>query len=155
MAAAPHALALLEANQHALQRLFAEYADLVRHEVAFARRIVLAERICTELAIWRRLRDELVDPAAGIEAGLDGGIGDTIAQVLAARTEEEGYDARVEGLRGQVDRQLKRESALVFLRLRAAGVDLHQLGDALTRRRQELQTVADALREDALASALL
>ena len=155
MAAAPDAIALLEANQRALQRLFAEYADLVRHEAAFAKRSALAERICTELAIWRRLRDELVDPAAGLEARADAGVGDTIAQVLAARTEDAGYDARVDALREQVERQLRRERDLVFLRLHAGQVDIAELGRALTRRRQELQTVAEALREDALASALL
>jgi hypothetical protein len=152
---APDAIALLETNQLALQQLFAEYAELVRHDAAFARRRLLAERICTRLAIWRRLRDELVDPAAGLASGTDAAITECIARVLAAHGRDEAYDARMTALRERVERDARRERDLVFLRLRAARVDLEELGRALALRQRELHTVADALREDALAGVLL
>lgn len=159
------AIELLEADHRALLRLFAEYADLVRHDVARGKRRALAQRICTELAIHSRLEDELFYPAArdalGDEDLLDesgehhAAIGDLMAQVLTMRAGDPLYDARVAVLREYTERHIRQEREQVFARLRGARHDLGALGRSFAQRKQELHTVADALREEVLASALL
>lgn len=161
----PCALELLEADHRALLRLFAEYADLVRHEAPARQRQSLAERLCTELAIHHRLEEEILYPAARLalrdEDLLDDNaqqheaIGDFVAQILATRASDTLYDARVMALRDHVQRHVLQEREQVFARLRRTAFDSRALGEQIVRRKQELHTVADALREDALASALL
>ena len=161
----PDAIELLEADHRALLRLFAEYADLVRHEAPARRREPLAQRVCTELAIHHRLEDEIFYPAArralGDEDLMDDNaqqheaIADFVAQILASRASDTLYDARVMALREHVQRHIVQEREQVFARLARSSLDARTLGARIAQRKQELQTVADALREDALASALL
>ena len=161
----PDAIELLEADHRALLRLFAEYADMVRHQAPARQREPLAQKVCTELAIHHRLEDEIFYPAARRalrdEDLLDDGeqqheaIADFVAQILASRASDTLYDARVMALREHVQRHIVQEREQVFGRLAHGSLDLRALGAQLAQRKQELHTVADALREDALASALL
>ena len=165
MTRAPHALELLEADHRALLRLLAEYADLVRHDAGARQRQALAERVCTELAIHHRLEEEIFYPAArralrdedllDDNAQQHEAIADFVAQILATRASDALYDARVMALRDHVQRHVLQEREQVFARLARCPLDWHGLGARLAQRQQELHTVADALREDALASALL
>lgn len=161
----PDAIELLEADHRALLRLLAEYADLVRHGAPARQRQALAERLCTELAIHHRLEEEILYPAAR-EALRDedlmddneqqhAAIADFVAQILAARASDALYDARVMALREHVQRHIVQEREQVFAPLARSSLDRRGVGARIAQRKQELQTVADALREDALASALL
>ncbi|MCC2675829.1 MAG: hypothetical protein K0R58_2776, partial [Ramlibacter sp.] len=49
---------------------------------------------------------------------------------------------------------VRKEREEVFNRVLASRMDLHSLGRTLAVRKEELRSVSDALREDALASAL-
>jgi hypothetical protein len=161
----PDALALLESDHRALLRLFAEYADMLRHGVPAQRRQALAERACTELAIHQRLKEEIFHPAARAALHDDDlmddsvqqheAIADLVAQVLAARADDALYDARVVTLGDHVRRHVVQEREQVFARLGRSAFDARALGRQLAQRKQELHTVAEALREDVLASALL
>jgi hypothetical protein len=53
-----------------------------------------------------------------------------------------------------VERHVRQEREQVFNRVLASRVDLQSLGRAIAVRKEELRAVSDALREDALASAL-
>jgi hypothetical protein len=52
-----------------------------------------------------------------------------------------------------VERHVHKEREQVFNRVLASRIDLQALGRAISVRKEELRAVADALREDALASA--
>ena len=161
----PDALELLEADHRALLRLFAEYADMLRHGVPPQRRQALAERACTELAVHQRLKEEIFYPAARaalhdddlVDDGVQQleAIADLIAQVLATRADDALYDARVVTLGDHVRRHIVQEREQVWGRLARSSLDSRALGRRIAQRKQELHTVAEALREDALASALL
>ncbi|MDB5897954.1 MAG: Hemerythrin cation binding domain protein [Ramlibacter sp.] len=160
----PDAIDLLDADHLTVHAMFESYRELVRtHAVALKRR-ALAEEICMELTIHARLEEELFYPAVR-EALHDGGVVDEaedqhgsqrefVAQILAAPADDELYDARVFVLAEYVERHVRKEREQVFNRALASRVDLQALGRAITVRREELRSVSEALREDALASAL-
>lgn len=159
----PDAIELLDADHLEVHQLFASYADLVRAHAPAPQRRALAEEICMELTIHARLEEELFYPAvrealcdeALVDEAEDqhGGQREFIARILAMRPEDPLYDAKVAVLRDYVERHVRQERERVFNRVLAARIDLHALGRALARRKEELQAVAEALREDLLAAA--
>lgn len=117
-----------------------------------------------ELTIHAKLEEELFYPnvreALNDDALVDesedqhGSQRDFIAQILMTAPEDELYDARVAVLAEYVERHVRQEREQVFNRVLASRLDLQSLGRAITVRQEELRAVAEALREDALASAL-
>ena len=161
---APDAIDLLDADHLAVHALFEAYRELVRNQAPALKRRALAEEICMELTIHAKLEAELFYPAVR-EALRDddlldeaedqhGSQRELIAQILAARAEDELYDAKVAVLGEYVARHVAKEREDVFNRVLASRLDLQALGRAIGVRQLELRSVADALREDALASAL-
>jgi hypothetical protein len=94
--------------------------------------------------------DDLVDEAEDQH----GSQREFVAQILATPPHDELYDAKVAVLGEYVARHVAKEREDVFNRVLASRLDLQALGRAITVRQLELRAVADALREDALASAL-
>jgi hemerythrin superfamily protein len=161
---APDAIDLLDADHLAVHALFASYRDLVRRRAPALKRRALAEEICMELTIHARLEEELFYPAVR-EALQDedlldeaeeqhGSQREFVAQILATSPEDALYDARVAVLGDYVERHVAQEREQVFNRVLASRMDLQSLARSLTIRKEELRSVSDALREDALASAL-
>lgn len=161
---APDAIDLLDADHLAIHALFQSYRELVRQRAPALKRRALAEEICMELTIHARLEEELFYPAVR-EALQDedlldeaqeqhGSQREFVAQILATSPEDELYDARVAVLADYVERHVRQEREEVFNRVLASRVDLHSLARSLTIRKEELRAVSEALREDALASAL-
>ena len=161
---APDAIDLLDADHLAQHALFQSYRELVRTCAGALERRALAEEICLELTIHARLEEELFYPAARevlrdddlLDEAEDqhGSQREFIAQILAATAEDELYDAKVAVLGEYVVRHVAREREEVFNRVLASRLDLQALGRVMAVRQLELRAVADALREDALASAL-
>ncbi|MBA2672847.1 hemerythrin domain-containing protein [Ramlibacter sp.] len=165
MTAVADAIALLEADHNATQTLFARYRELALIGAPAAQRKNLAEDICTTLAVHTRLEEELFYPAVR-EALDDDDIVDEaedahsaaqnlVAQLLALRAEDPLYDAKVAVLSEYVARHVRQEREQIFPRLRLSGLDLRALGMSLSVRKDELQAVSQALREHALATAVL
>lgn len=161
---APDAIDLLDADHLAIHALFQSYRELVRQRASALQRRALAEEICMELTIHARLEEELFYPAVR-EALQDedlldeaqeqhGSQREFVAQILATSPDDELYDARVAVLADYVERHVRQEREEVFNRVLASRVDLHSLARSLTIRKEELRAVSEALREDALASAL-
>jgi len=161
---APDAIDLLDADHLAVHALFASYRDLVRRRAPALKRRALAEEICMELTIHARLEEELFYPAVR-EALQDedlldeaeeqhGSQREFVAQILATSPEDALYDARVAVLADYVERHVAQEREQVFNRVLASRIDLQSLARSLTIRKEELRAVSEALREDALASAL-
>lgn len=160
---APDAIDMLDSDHLAVHALFEGYRELVRNRAPALQRRALAEEICMELTIHARLEEELFYPA--VREGLreddvldeaeeqHGSQREFIAQILAGRAEDELYDAKVAVLAEYVERHVRQEREQVFNRVLASRLDLQSLGHSLAVRKDELRAVADALREDALASA--
>jgi hypothetical protein len=162
--ALPDAVELLEADHRGVLELFANYRSLVSHQAAPLRRRALAEQICMELTIHTRLEDEIFYPAVR-DAIRDDGLmdeaevehasaRDLIGQVLATKPQDELYDARVTVLGEYVEHHVRAERERMFPRARRTGIDLQRLGRQMEIRKAELQAVPEALREEALVSAM-
>ena len=161
---APDAIDLLDADHLQVHGLFQSYRELVRTRAPALQRRALAEEICMELTIHAKVEEELFYPAVR-EAlqddelldeaeGAHGSQRELVAQILATAAEDELYDARVAVLSDYVERHVRNEREQVFNRALAARLDLQSLARAISVRKEELRAVSDALREDALASAL-
>lgn len=161
-APAPDAIELLEADHRACERLFADYQEQVRLGAPATRRQALADRICLELTIHAKLEEELFYPAVrealqdddlvdDAEAAHES-VRDLVAQVLAMPATHPLYDAKMAVLADYVERHVRQERQEVFARVRGCALDLQALARSLLVRKEELGRVADALREDALAS---
>lgn len=160
---APDAIDLLDADHLAVHAMFDTYHQLARTRAPALQRRALAEEICMELTIHARLEEELFYPAMrealGDEDLLDeaedahGSQRDFIAQILASAADDELYDARVALLAEYVQRHVRKEREEVFNRVLASRLDLHSLARRITQRKEELRSVQEALREDALAAA--
>lgn len=156
------ALELLDADHRAVKSLFDEFRQLSVHKASGSKRRAVAEQICLELTIHTRLEDEIFYPRVREairdddlldEAEVEhAGAKELIAQILSMKAEDELYDAKVTVLGEYVDHHVKEEREEMFPKVRRSGLDLAGLGERLRVRRQELQAVPEALREDALAS---
>jgi hypothetical protein len=160
----PDAIDLLDADHLAIHALFSGYRELVRTQASALQRHALAEEICLELAIHARLEEELFYPAVRdalreddlVDQAEDehGSQREFIAQILATAPEDPLYDARVAALGEYVERHVRKEREEVFNRALASRLDLQSLARAITVRREELRSVSEALREEALAAAI-
>lgn len=161
---APDAIDLLDGDHLAVHALFQSYRELVRTRASALQRRALAEEICMELTIHARLEEELFYPTVR-DALNDSELPDDaedahgsqrefIAQILTAQADDALYDARVFVLEDYVERHVRQEREQVFNRVLAARLDLQSLARSLAVRKEELRAVSEALREDALASAL-
>jgi hemerythrin superfamily protein len=161
---APDAIDLLDADHLSVHGLFQSWRELVRTRAPALQRRALAEEICMELTIHAKVEEELFYPAVREALGDDelldeaegqhGSQRELVAQILATPAEDELYDARVAVLADYVERHVQVEREQVFNRALAARLDLQSLARAIAVRKEELRAVSDALREDALASAL-
>ena len=161
---APDAIDLLDADHLAVHAMFDAYRELVRTHAPALKRRALAEEICMELTIHARLEEELFYPAVrealNDEELVDeaeeqhGSQREFVAQILSTAPEDALYDARVAVLAEYVARHVRQEREQVFNRALASRLDLQSLARSLTIRKEELRSVSEALREDALASAL-
>ena len=154
------AIDLLDAEHRAVKALFDDYRQLSDHKAGGARRKALAETICMELTIHMRLEEEMFYPpvreAVRDDDLLDeaevehAGAKELIGQILSMQPGDELYDAKVTVLGEYIAHHVKEEREEMFPRARKSGIDLAALGERLRTRRQELQAVPEALREDAL-----
>ncbi|MGV3572137.1 MAG: hemerythrin domain-containing protein [Ramlibacter sp.] len=161
---APDAIDLLDADHLEVHALFQAYRELAATGAPALQRRALAEEICMELTIHARLEEELFYPAVREslhdDALLDeaeddhGSQRELVAQILSTAADDPLYDARVAVLAEYVERHVRQEREQAFNRVLASRIDLHSLGRSITLRREELRSVAEALREDTLASAL-
>jgi hypothetical protein len=159
----PDAVDLLDADHLSIHAMFEQYRELVRTKAAALSRRTLAEDLCMELTIHAKLEEELFYPAVRdalqdedlVDEAEDqhGSMRELVGQILAGRPEDELYDAKVAVLSEYVERHVRQEREQVFNRVLASGLDLHSLARTLVRRKEELRSVSDALREDALAQA--
>ena len=142
------AIALLTEDHEHVKSLFEQYEEL--GERAHVSKQKLALQICTELTKHATAEEEIFYPAVR-EANKDNediidealvehaAAKDLIAQILAMDAGDELFDAKVKVLSEQIDHHVQEEEGEMFPKARKAKLDLMALGQAIARRKEEIQ----------------
>jgi hemerythrin superfamily protein len=150
---APDALAFLEAEHRAVEKLFTafEKADDLDAKAA------LAQRACEQLSIHTMLEEELLYPAAQEalpdsdrvdieEAYIEHFLVKTlIAKFETLRAGDRGFDATFKVMSEMVDHHVEEEEQELFPELRKSKCNLDALGEKMAKRKAELQIKLDAV----------
>jgi len=147
-AGATDAVSLLT-NDHAdVAELFEAYEALVESEGGEDEKQALAERICALLTAHATIEEEIFYPAAREaldeqslldEAEVEHATAkDLIEQIQSMDPTDELYDAKVKVLGEYVNHHVQEEEGELFPRCQDADIDLEELGEEISARREEL-----------------
>lgn len=146
----PDAVQLLTADHKEVKKLFKDYEKLVKADGGEAEKQALAEHICLLLTVHTKIEEEIFYPAAGQatkaedllkEAVVEhASAKDLIAQIQDMEPSEDLYDAKVTVLGEYIDHHATEEEEELFPKVKRAHLDLHQLGDAMASRKEELMS---------------
>lgn len=153
--ASQDALALLEADHRAVEKLFAAFEKAEDDDLE--RKSALAQRACEELSIHTMLEEELLYPAAE-EALPDSDKVDVdeayiehfLVKTLIAKFEtlkagDKGFDAAFKVMSEMVGHHVEEEEQELFPELRKSKCDLRTLGEKMATRKAALQGKLDAV----------
>lgn len=138
------ATALLRADHKAVDDLFEQY----EHARSTSKKKSLVAEICMELTVHAQIEEEIFYPA--IKPVMDdkglipeaivehATLKDLIAQLEEGEPEDELYDAKVKVLSEYVKHHVKEEHSDIFPKVKASKLDLHELGEKLQQRKDEL-----------------
>lgn len=148
------ALAFLEADHRAVEKLFAAFK---KADDDLEAKAALAQRACEELTIHTILEEELLYPAAQ-EALPDSDKVDVeeayiehylvkslIAKFETLKAGDKGFDATFKVMSEMVDHHVGEEEQELFPELRKSKCDLRTLGEKMAKRKAELQAKLDAV----------
>ncbi|VVD31883.1 hemerythrin domain-containing protein [Paraburkholderia dioscoreae] len=148
------ALAFLEADHRAVEKLFAAFK---KADDDLEAKAALAQRACEELTIHTILEEELLYPAAQ-EALPDSDKVDVeeayiehylvkslIAKFETLKAGDKGFDATFKVMSEMVDHHVEEEEQELFPELRKSKCDLRTLGEKMAKRKAELQAKLDAV----------
>lgn len=147
---ATDAVAVLTADHKEVKQLFKEYDKLVDAEAGDEDKALLAQQICTMLTVHATAEEEIFYPAA--RSALDeadlideatvehASAKELIAQLQEASPEDELYDAKVKVLGEYIDHHVKEEEGELFPKLKKTDLDLEELGEQLSARKEELMS---------------
>ncbi|KQO19510.1 hemerythrin domain-containing protein [Acidovorax sp. Leaf78] len=142
---------LLDADHKAVKKMFKEFDSLSESKArgAAQSRLDLAREICMELTVHAQVEEEIFYPAVRnaiketdliAEAEVEHQTAkDLIAQIQAAETADEEFNAKVKVLGEYIDHHVKEERNEMFPKARAAKkLDLVAMRDVVEARKQEL-----------------
>ena len=143
------AISLLKSDHKEVKALFEAYDQLVEDEATDDEKQAVAEEICNALTVHATIEEELLYPAArdALEEEADlvdeatvehASAKELIAQIQGMQPSDDLYDAKVKVLGEYIDHHVKEEEKEMFPKLRKAGLDLEELGEALKARKEEL-----------------
>ncbi|MFM0507406.1 hemerythrin domain-containing protein [Paraburkholderia sp. RL17-373-BIF-A] len=149
------ALAFLEAEHRAVERLFTAFEKAADDDLEA--KSALAQRACEELSIHAMLEEELLYPAAQ-EALPDSDKVDVeeayvehfLVKTLIAKFEtmkagDKGFDATFKVMSEMVGHHVEEEEEELFPELRKSNCNLRSLGEKMAKRKAELQSKLDAV----------
>lgn len=146
----PDAVQLLTADHKEVKKLFKDYEKLVRANKGEDEKRALAEHICLLLTVHTQIEEELFYPAARKvtkaadlldEAVVEhASAKDLISQIQDMEPDEDLYDAKVTVLGEYIDHHATEEEEELFPKVKRADLDLHQLGDAMSDRKEVLMS---------------
>jgi len=147
-AGATDAISLLTNDHSDVAELFDAYEGLVASEGGEDEKQALAERICALLTAHATIEEEIFYPAAREvldeqnlldEAEVEHATAkDLIEQIQSMDPTDELYDAKVKVLGEYVNHHVQEEEGELFPRCQSADMDLDELGEELSARREEL-----------------
>lgn len=142
------AIALLEGDHTAVQRLFKRFEKLKDGEDS-QDKADLVKFICEQLKVHTQIEEEIFYPAVREAIGEDelmdeaevehAGAKETISQLESMQPGDALYDAKVSVLGEYVNHHIKEEEGRMFPKVRKSGLDTKALGSQLMERKQELQ----------------
>jgi len=139
------ALALLRADHKQVSALFEQY-EKAR---AATRKQALVQEICTELRVHAQIEEEIFYPT--VKAALKdrelvpealvehASLKSLIEQIEGKAPEGDEFDAKVKVLSEYVKHHVKEEQNEMFPKVRASRLDLEELGQRLSARKEELK----------------
>jgi hemerythrin-like domain-containing protein len=145
---APDALTLLIEDHDNVRAMFRKYERLSEDNAKAEERGALAALICAELTIHSQIEEEIFYPA--IRRALEdkdlidealvehSSAKELIAQLADMDPKEKLFDAKVKVLGEQIDHHVDEEQNEMFPQVKKSGVDLDDLGEQLSMRKQEL-----------------
>jgi hemerythrin superfamily protein len=149
----PDALAMLEADHRAVEKLFKAFEKTADDDLEA--KAALAQRACEELSIHAMLEEELLYPAAQ-EALPDSDKIDVeeayvehfLVKTLIAKFEtmkagDKGFDATFKVMSEMVGHHVEEEEEELFPELRKSKCNLGALGERMAKRKAELQGKLD------------
>ncbi|ASL48947.1 DNA nickase (plasmid) [Burkholderia sp. AD24] len=149
------ALALLEADHRAVEKLFTAFKNAADDDLEA--RSALAQRACEELAIHTMLEEESLYPAAQQalpesdkvdveEAYVEHFLVKTlISKFESLKAGDKGFDATFKVMSEMVKHHIEEEEKELFPELRKSKCDLQALGEKMAKRKAELQSKLDAV----------
>jgi hemerythrin superfamily protein len=147
-ATANDAVSLLSDDHAEVAELFDEYEALADRDGADDEKQALAERICALLTVHSTVEEEIFYPAAREALDADKLLDeaevehatakDLIEQIQSMEPGDELYDAKVKVLGEYVQHHVQEEEGELFVRCQSADMDLDELGDEISARKDEL-----------------
>ncbi|HTK35922.1 MAG TPA: hemerythrin domain-containing protein [Caulobacteraceae bacterium] len=149
------AIALLKADHRKVEGLFADFEKARGAD----RKLKLAQQICLELKIHTIIEEEIFYPACEGKVDEDllkesyvehDAAKVMIAEIEASSPDAEFYDAKVKVLSEEIEHHVEEEEKRMeglFAQARKAGLDLAELGEEMSARKQELLGDAKSGRE--------
>ena len=146
--AAPDALELLKADHDKVRSLFRELEALGSDEDDEQRKADLVDEICYELTVHSMLEEEIFYPV--VRSAIDdddmmdeadvehAGARELISQLEVMYPGDDHFDATVTVLGEEIAHHIDKEESDMFEAARAAGIDLEDLGEQLSARKEEL-----------------
>jgi hemerythrin superfamily protein len=141
------AILILVTDHREVNAKFEEFFAL--EEGSWTKKKQLADEICEVLTLHTQIEEEVFYPAARAEIDDDSlmdealvehaGAKELIAQISAMQPDEDLYDAKVKVLSEQITHHVREEESDMFPKVRETKLDLVALGEALRKRKQELQ----------------
>lgn len=138
------ATALLRADHKLVSDLFEQYEK----SRSTSKKKDLVAQICKELTVHAQVEEEIFYPAVKAalkdhelipEANVEHAtLKDLIAQVEGVEPEGEMFDAKIKVMSEYVKHHVKEEQNEIFPKARATSLDMIELGDQITARKQEL-----------------
>ncbi len=142
------ALELLKADHDKVKSLFREFDSLKGNDDEDERKSELVDEICYELTVHTMLEEEIFYPvlrsAIDDEDMMDeadvehAGARELISQLEVMYPGDDHYDATVTVLGEEVAHHIDKEESEMFAAARSAGIDLDDLGEQLSARKEEL-----------------
>ncbi|NVI04605.1 hemerythrin domain-containing protein [Paraburkholderia youngii] len=153
---APDALALLEADHRAVEKLFDAFGKSRGDERdTLEAKAALAQRACEELTMHTIIEEELLYPAAQQALPDDGKLDvdeayvehflvkTLIAKFTTLKPGDKGFDATFKVMAELVRHHVEEEEGELFPALRRTGCDLAGLGKKIAARKETLQARLD------------
>ena len=146
--AAIDAIDLLKADHDKVKSLFREFESLKGNDDEDERKSELVDEICYELTVHSMLDEEIFYPV--VRSAIDdddmmdeadvehAGARELISQLEVMYPGDDHFDATVTVLGEEVAHHIDKEESDMFEAARAAGIDLEDLGEQLSARKEEL-----------------